>query len=82
MEIKTKFNIGDRVWIVEEYQGEVLVYSDTIESFCISKDGITPWFKDSDAFELKEEELISYEDKESLIQKIYKLDKTLNEKED
>lgn len=82
MQIKTKFNIGDRVWIVEEFKGIVSAYSDIIESYNISKDGNIPWFKESDAFDVKEEELIAYEDKESLIQKIYKVDKTLIKKEE
>ena len=35
MKIETKFNIGDRVWVVYEYDSEIRVYSDYIKEILI-----------------------------------------------
>lgn len=75
MKIETKFNIGDRVWIVYEYKREVNVYSDEIDSITIEKSGkLLIWFKDSDAMDVYEEDLIRYEDLKTLSERILELD--------
>ena len=75
MKIETKFNIGDRVWIVYDYKGEVHVYSDEIDSITIEKNGkLLIWFKDSDAMDVYEEGLIEYEDLKTLAERILELD--------
>lgn len=75
MKIETKFNIGDRVWIVYEYGGEVHVYSDEIDSITIEKSGkLLIWFKDSDAMDVYEEDLIRYEDLKTLSERVLELD--------
>ena len=75
MKIETKFNIGDRVWIAYEYGGEVHVYSDEIDNITIEKNGrLLMWFKDSDAMDVYEEELIEYEDLNALSEKVLELD--------
>lgn len=75
MKIETKFNIGDRVWIVYEYKGEVNVYSDEIDSITIEKSGkLLIWFKDSDAMDVYEEDLIRYEDLKTLSERVLELD--------
>lgn len=75
MKIETKFNIGDRVWIVYENRGEVNAYSDEIDSMTIEKSGkLLIWFKDSDAMDVYEEDLIRYEDLKTLSERILELD--------
>ena len=75
MKIETKFNIGDRVWIVYENRGEVNVYSDEIDSMTIENSGrLSIWFKDSDAMDVYEEDLITYEDLKTLSERVLELD--------
>lgn len=51
MNIETKYKIGEKVWVVYKSNGEVSVYSDIIESYTISEDGVTVWLKDSSCVE-------------------------------
>lgn len=82
MKIETKFNIGDRVWIVYEYKGEVNVYSDEIDSIVIEKGGrLLIWFKDSDAMDVYEEELIEYNDLKKLAEKILEIDNKIRKEQ-
>ena len=56
MEIKTKYNIGDRVWVVYEYQKEVHVYSDVIIGFCVEGEkgeDIKVYLKNTDVYDYK-----------------------------
>lgn len=83
MEIKTKFNIGDRVWIVYENKGEISVYSDIIDTFMIDKEGrVWVFFKYSDAAEMEEKDLIGYDDTQKLLQKIKELDLMIIERDE
>lgn len=75
MDIKTKYNIGDKVWIVYENNGEVCVFSDVIDSYLISEDETIIYVKDSDCVDLKEDDVILYDDTEALIEKIMEIDK-------
>lgn len=82
MKIETKFNIGDRVWIVYEYKGEVNVYSDEIDSMTIENSGrLSIWFKDSDAMDVYEEELIEYNDLKKLAEKILEIDNKIRKEQ-
>lgn len=82
MTIKTKFNIGERVWVTYSYKGEIEVYSDEIDSFVIEKDGrVSVYFKNSDALDVYEEDLIAYGDDQGLLESIKKLDREIIEKE-
>lgn len=82
MKIETKFNIGDRVWIVYENRGEVNVYSDEIDSITIEKGGrLLIWFKDSDAMNVYEEELIEYNDLKKLAEKILEIDNKIRKEQ-
>lgn len=74
MNIETKYKIGEKVWVVYKSNGEVNVYSDIIESYTISEDGVTVWLKDSSCVEFLEESLILYDDTEALLEKIKELD--------
>lgn len=82
MKIETKFNIGDRVWIVYECRGEVNVYSDEIDSITIEKGGrLLIWFKGSDAMDVYEEELIGYNDLKKLTEKILEVDNKIRKEQ-
>ena len=92
MNIKTKYNIGDRVWIVYEAiinnqyinnkpAGEVSVYDDTISSIEIGKEGIVYLLKNADFVDLKEDEIILYNETDKLLAKIQKLMNEINERE-
>lgn len=85
MIIDTDYRIGDKIWVVYEYQKEVQVYSDTIESILVSKDNgkekVSFWLKDSDYDELTEETMVPYEDSEGLYEKIIETEAKIKEKE-
>lgn len=78
MKIESKYNIGDRVWIVEyDYRHEmVYVYSDTINTICIDGNNeIKLWFDNYDD-DLPESEVIAYLDSEKLTERIIALEKS------
>lgn len=82
MKIETKFNIGDRVWIAYENRGEVNVYSDEIDSMTIENGGrLLIWFKDSDAMDVYEEELIEYNDLKKLAERILEIDNKIRKEQ-
>ena len=82
MKIETKFNIGDRVWIVYENRGEVNVYSDEIDSMTIENGGrLLIWFKDSDAMDVYEEDLIRYEDLKTLSERVLEIDNKIRKEQ-
>ena len=68
MKIETKYNIGDRVWIVYESQGEVCVYDTEILEIGYDKDGINYYTKECNDYE--EDFLIPYNKKEELLKRI------------
>lgn len=77
MDIKTKYNIGDKIWVVYENNGEVYIFSDVIDSYLISEDETIIYVKNSNCVDLKEADVILYDDTEALIEKIIKLDKEI-----
>lgn len=82
MKIESKYNIGDRVWIIDcDYRHEmVYVYSDTINTICINGNNeIRLWFDNCDD-DLPESEVVSYLDSEKLTEKIIALDKSFRVK--
>ena len=92
MNIKTKYNIGDRVWIVYEAiinnqyinnkpAGEVSVYDDTICSIEIGKEGTFYLLEKSDCIDVKEDEIILYDETDKLLAKIQELMNEINERE-
>ena len=92
MKIETKYNIGDRIWVVYEPiinnkygqnqpAGEISVYADEISSIEIDEDGITYVLKDSDYTELKEDEIILYHETDKLLEKIQGLMHKINKRE-
>lgn len=79
MELKTKYNIGQRVWIVAENKmhKEVEVFSDTIAEICVTEKGGLVYILERLCDEVKEEDIIPYEDTESLLQEILDIDNRL-----
>lgn len=78
MKIDTKFNIGDRVWIVYEHNKEVHVFSDLISDIMISnRNGGTEikyWLEYADCDYFDEYNLIPYADADMLATTISALD--------
>lgn len=78
MKVETKYDIGDKVWVVYECNGEVNVYSDIIDSIVVTKEGVRIWFKECCDCDMTEDEIILYEDTEALVDKIMELDNKIN----
>lgn len=92
MNIKTKYNIGDRVWVIyepilnnqyhhNEPTGEVAMYDDIISSIEIHKDEIFYLLEKADCVDLKEDEVILYHETDKLLAKIQKLMHEIHERE-
>ena len=79
MNIKTKYNIEDRVWIVYESDGEVSLYSTTIKEVCFNDDGL--YYMIEEYNDYKEEQIIPYNEKEKLLEKIETIMNEINERE-
>ena len=69
LKIETKYEIGQKIWIVYENNGEVCIYDDTIEGISIDKDGIL-YFSEVGCIDLREDDIILYEDTGTLLNKI------------
>ena len=65
MTIKTKYEIGQRVWIVYRHKREVCVYDDYIIEICIGKDELCYMLKDC-CDEVAEEDVILYDETDKL----------------
>lgn len=92
MKIETKYNIGDRVWVVyepiinneyihNEPAGELSVYDDYINTIEIDEDGIHYLLKYSDYTELGEKDIILYDDTEKVLKRIKQLMEEINKRE-
>lgn len=95
MEIKTKYNIGDRVWVVNEADyynnetqrrekaGVVEVFDDYIENIlvCSNKGDVIYTLKQADMLEILEWDIILYDDKQALLERIEKVMKKIHDRE-
>ena len=83
MEIKTKFNIGQKVWTIEINKqngiNTVEVLSGVITNITIEKDNTISYFFYDWCADYKEEDIIAYEDTKTLINKIIQLDNKIKE---
>ena len=79
MKIETKYEIGDRIWIIYESRGEVCVYDDYI-SYITYDNGLSYITKQSYE-EVNEDDIILYNDTEKLLKRIEKLMQEIHEKE-
>lgn len=96
MEIKTKYNIGDRIWVVNEAEyynnekqrrekaGVVEVFDDYIENIlvCSNEGDVIYTLKQAEILELLEWDIIPYEDKQALLDRIEKVMETIHCRED
>lgn len=80
MEIKTKYEIGQRVWIAYENKGEVCVYDDYIDEICIGENGLYYMLKEA-CIDRAEEDIVLYEKTDKLIEKIKQIMKEIRDKE-
>ena len=80
MNIKTKYEIGQHIFIVYEANKEVCVYDDYIRWISVDKDGLV-YGLDESCNEIKEEDIILYDEDEMLIQKIKETMLQIREKE-
>lgn len=80
MEIKTKYEIGQHIWIVYEDRGEVSVYDTYIDEISYSKNGVVYLTKECNDY--PEEAIIPYENSAQLIAKITELMNTIHEREE
>lgn len=79
MNIKTKYNIGDRVWIVYEHQGEVSLYDTIIKEACFNDEGL--YYMTEEYNDYKEERIIPYNEKEKLLERIETIMNDIHRKE-
>lgn len=94
MKIETKYNIGDRVWLVYEssfynglteqmeLSGEVGLYDSKIDSITIDDDELVYNCEDGNYTELRENEVILYEEKDKLFEKIKEVMQSIHEREE
>lgn len=79
MKINTKYEIGQHVWHIYENKGEVCVFDDFIGWITI-EDDIYYTLKES-TVDVKEEDIILYEDTDTLLKKIIEIMKDIRKKE-
>lgn len=84
MKIETKYNIGDKVWIIyegtfynsatgkHENSGEVSLYTDTINEITFYESGLIYGCEDCPEG-LKEKDVILFDEKDKLLQRIEEL---------
>lgn len=80
MEIKTKYEIGQRVWIVYENQGEACVYDDYIAEIGVDDKKIY-YILENACIDIGEEEIVLYEDTDKLVEKIKQIMEDIRKKE-
>lgn len=80
MTIKTKYEIGQRAWIVYEKKGEVCVYDDYIDEICINENGMYYMLKEA-CTDVVERNVILYEDTDKLVEKIKQIMEEIRNKE-
>ena len=79
MEINTKYEIGQHVWHIYENKGEVCVFDDFIGWITI-EDDMYYTLKESNV-DVKEEDIILYEDTDTLLKKIIEIMEDIRKKE-
>lgn len=80
MEIKTKYGIGQKIWIVYKNKGEVCMYCEPISDIVIDRNGLV-YSTENSYDEVKEEDIILEDDKDKLFNKIKRLMKEIDEEE-
>ena len=80
MEIKTKYEIGQHIWVVYEDRGEIALYDTYIDEIGYSKDGLVYFTKECNDY--SEEAIIPYENSALLITKIKELMNEIHKREE
>ena len=80
MFIQTKYEIGQRVWIVYENKGEVCIYDDTIAEIGVDDKRIY-YILENACIDIGEEGIVLYEDTDKLVEKIKEIMKDIRKKE-
>lgn len=80
MTIQTKYEIGQRVWIVYENNGEVCVYDDYTEEIGVDDKRIYYILKNA-CIDRAEEDIVLYEDTDKLVDKIKETMENIRKKE-
>lgn len=80
MIIKSKYEIGQRAWIVYENRGEACIYDDYIDEICIGENGLYYMVKEA-CIDRAEEDIVLYEDTDKLVEKIKQIMQEIREKE-
>ena len=73
MKIETKYEIGQKIWVLYELDGEVRIHDDEIKEIIINTAGKVLYFPNFCDEEIPEEDIILYEDNEKLVKEIKKL---------
>jgi len=80
MIITTKYEVGQKVWVIYDSRGEVCLFDDIISEICIDKKEMH-YLLEASCNEVKEEEIILYDEKDKLLDKIEQLLQEIHEKE-
>ena len=81
MKIETKYNIGEKIWVIYEDKGEIKVYDALITYITIEEDRIF-YGTDIGLAEFSEEDVILYDEKEKLMNKIFEIMEEIHRKEE
>lgn len=81
MIIKSKYEIGQRVWVVYENRGEACVYDDYIDEIFVNNEGINYMLREA-CIDGKEENIIPYEDTDKLVEKIKQIMQEIKNEEE
>ncbi len=79
MKINTKYEIGQHVWHIYENKGEVCVFDDFIGWITIEDD--MHYILKESTIDVKEEDVILYEDTDTLLKRIIEVMKNIRNKE-
>lgn len=82
MKIESKYNIGDHIWVVYKERIEVHIFEDYISGISIEEDGKIFYYLKNTYEDIKEDEMILYDETDKLIAKIQELMKSINEREE
>lgn len=81
MTIKTKYEIGTHIWFVYKNKGEVYVYDDHIVNILIDENKEFVYCSKDSYEEIKEEDIILYEELDKMAEKVKQLMQEIREKE-
>lgn len=80
MIIQTKYEIGQRVWIIYENRGEVCVYDDLIEEIGVDDNRIY-YILENACIDISEKDIVLYDDTDELVEKIKETMQEIRKKE-